>query len=118
MLKDSGEWFGDRFAAEEADAAAADATAGPGGGGEPTDPTHQHPEAKKKAQEVYARVESIDTGSGEVVVLTPSIGIRPFKFKSVLAPTASQTFVYEKAPRTLIMDFLNGFNASIVVYGR
>ena len=107
VLKDSGEWFGDKWAAEDAARAAKEGTAE-----QSLKVEKPHP-----ADQGFARVETVDSSNGEVVMVAPKVGLRRFKFQSVLPSTASQTYVYDTAPRQLIMDFLNGFNASIVVYG-
>ena len=107
VLKESGEWFGERWAAEDA---ARDAKEG-------NEEQSSKGEKPHPADQGFARVETVDPSNGEVVMVAPKVGLRRFKFQSVLPSTASQTYVYDTAPRQLIMDFLNGFNASIVVYG-
>eukprot|EP00944_MAST-04C_sp_MAST-4C-sp1_P006660 g6660.t1 len=68
--------------------------------------------------QLSAAVHTIDPGSGSVIMLVPKIGMRPFTFDHVLSGRASQFAVYETVGRTLVMDFLNGFNATIIMYGQ
>eukprot|EP00750_Incisomonas_marina_P001461 INCI11267.2.p1 GENE.INCI11267.2~~INCI11267.2.p1 ORF type:complete len:720 (+),score=139.61 INCI11267.2:206-2365(+) len=109
VLKENGEWFADKWAEEDRANASGEEEGAVGGAGK---------SGSKGFDQGYARVESIDTASGDVVVVAPSVGIRRFNFQSVVPPAASQTYVYDTAPRQLIADFLNGFNSSIIVYGQ
>merc|ERR1711991_731892 len=68
--------------------------------------------------QLSAAVHTIDPGTGSVIMLVPKIGMRPFTFDHVLSGRASQFAVYETVGRTLVMDFLNGFNATIIMYGQ
>jgi hypothetical protein len=46
------------------------------------------------------------------------VGLREFCFNSVMAKSDNQQRVYEKVARGLIMDFINGYNATAIVYGQ
>ena len=123
ILKEKGEWFGDRWAEEERSAKLeverettnGPAHASPNSGDYLVSPSGG--EKKGDSDQGFARVESVDPASGEVVTVAPKIGLRRFNFQAVMPTTAGQSYVYDAAPRQLIGDFLNGFNASIVVYG-
>ena len=65
-----------------------------------------------------ARVQTVDPGRGLVVMVAPSIGMRPFTFDHVLEGKASQANAYDVAARRLVMDMCNGFNSSIIMYGQ
>ena len=67
---------------------------------------------------MIARVQSIDPGTGSVVVVAPDVGLRQFTFDSVLPPTCSQQLAFDTTTRRLVMDFINGFNATALVYGQ
>lgn len=68
--------------------------------------------------QVAASVHSVDPGMGQVVMLVPKIGMRAFNFDFVLPGRSSQSNVYETVARKMVMDFLNGFNAAIIMYGQ
>ena len=68
--------------------------------------------------QLSASVHTVDPGMGSVVMLVPKIGMRPFTFDHVLPGRCSQSVVYETVGRKLVMDFLNGFNATIIMYGQ
>ena len=65
-----------------------------------------------------ARVQTIDQGRGLVVMVAPSVGMRPFQFDHVLDDKMSQQSTYEIAAKRLVMDMCNGFNSSIIMYGQ
>ncbi len=68
--------------------------------------------------QLSAKVHTVDPGMGQVIMLVPKIGMRPFRFDHVLPGRSSQSLVYETVGRRLVMDFLNGFNATIIMYGQ
>ena len=65
-----------------------------------------------------ARVQTIDQGRGLVVMVAPSVGMRPFHFDHVLHDKSSQSSTYEVAASSLVMDMCNGYNSSIIMYGQ
>lgn len=67
---------------------------------------------------MVASVHTVDPVSGRVVMVAPDVGLREFSFDSVLHPKATQKSVYDASARRLVMDFLNGFNATAIVYGQ
>lgn len=67
---------------------------------------------------MVASVHTVDPVSGRVVMVAPDVGLREFSFDSVLHPQATQRSVYDASARRLVMDFLNGFNATAIVYGQ
>jgi hypothetical protein len=67
---------------------------------------------------MVAGVQNLDPLTGRVVVVAPDVGLREFSFDSVLPGRASQRSTYDTAARRLVMDFLNGFNATAIVYGQ
>jgi kinesin family protein 5 len=70
------------------------------------------------ASAMVSKIHSIDPTTGQVVMLTPDVGLRPFSFDGVLPGNSSQKFTYELCMRRLVMDVLNGFNATAIVYGQ
>ncbi len=67
---------------------------------------------------MVACVQSVDPLTGRVVMVAPDVGLREFSFDSVLHPKATQKSVYDASARRLVMDFLNGFNSTAIVYGQ
>merc|ERR1719487_358835 len=53
-----------------------------------------------------------------VVAVAPGCGVRSFAFDEVLPQTQTQKAVYEALPRRLVMEVLNGKNASLLAYGQ
>ena len=73
---------------------------------------------KKAPEKVIARVQSVDSGLGRVIMVAPDVGLREFAFDGVLPVKASQASVYDNTARRLVVDFLNGFNATLLAYGQ
>jgi len=71
-----------------------------------------------KKESLKAGVQNIDSGTGQIIVVAPDIGLREFVFDAALPTSCSQEHVYEIAARRQVMDFLNGFNATLIVYGQ
>jgi kinesin family protein 5 len=65
-----------------------------------------------------ARVHQVDTGRGTVVMVAPSVGMRPFQFDRVLEGRTSQKTAYDLTTKSLVVDMCNGFNASVIMYGQ
>lgn len=75
-------------------------------------------EAEEDSTRMVACVQSVDPLTGRVVMVAPDVGLREFSFDSVLHPKATQRSVYDTSARRLVMDFLNGFNSTAIVYGQ
>lgn len=73
---------------------------------------------KAKPEKTVARVQSLDPGSGRVVMLAPDVGLREFSFDGVMPLTCTQQRVYDTTTRRLVVDFVNGVNATVVAYGQ
>jgi hypothetical protein len=71
-----------------------------------------------KVERMVSKVEAIDSENGRVVMLAPSVGLREFSFNHVFSPNSTQSEVYEATTRRLVTDFLNGYNATAIVYGQ
>lgn len=67
---------------------------------------------------MVACVQTVDPLTGRVVMVAPDVGLREFSFDSVLHPKATQRSVYDASARRLVMDFINGFNSTAIVYGQ
>lgn len=67
---------------------------------------------------MISKVHSIDPLSGRVVMITPDVGVREFSFDAVLPTNASQKHTYDVSTKRLVIDMLNGFNATAIVYGQ
>ena len=104
-LKEEGDWFGQKWRNIHLEK---------GGKGDKT--LSQNPQEQTK-ERLVASVQSLDSGTGRVVMVAPDVGLREFTFDGVFPPSCSQDFVYDTSAKRLVADFLNGFNASIIVYG-
>lgn len=74
--------------------------------------------ASAQEEKVVAHVHTIDPGTGRVVMVAPGVGLRGFTFDSVMGQKVSQRHVFDCAARRHIIDFMNGFNATLVMYGQ
>ncbi len=63
-------------------------------------------------------VHLIDPKDNFAVLIDPIKGLRKFDFDNVFHEECSQDLVYEKTTMPLIWQYLNGFNASCIVYGQ
>jgi hypothetical protein len=144
MLASEGEWFGKKWenilTAGAGDATANDSGSKPTGEGEedvrladcetvallPFEKS-LHVVRKERRERVEARVQSVDTGSGRVVMVAPDVGLREFSFNGVVTGTArgglsaarkQQDQCYNLFARRLVVDFLNGYNATCIAYGQ
>eukprot|EP01065_Artemidia_motanka_P008438 TRINITY_DN1424_c0_g3_i1.p1 TRINITY_DN1424_c0_g3~~TRINITY_DN1424_c0_g3_i1.p1 ORF type:complete len:702 (+),score=255.18 TRINITY_DN1424_c0_g3_i1:55-2106(+) len=64
------------------------------------------------------RVVSVAAEQGRVVVMAPGAGLRDFGFPCVLDRHSEQGQVYEQAARRVVVDFVNGYNGTIMTYGQ
>eukprot|EP01035_Chromulina_nebulosa_P018355 gene18355-24048_t len=64
------------------------------------------------------KVQTIDPGTGRVVVMAPDVGLREFTFDGVFGSSTSQKNVYNTTMKKLIVDLINGFNVTALVYGQ
>ncbi|RYH18097.1 hypothetical protein EON65_27620 [archaeon] len=82
-------------------------------------PRHMQESASKAgSNKIVSRVISHDALFGRVVMMTPDTGLREFNFNSVLPPATSQKVSYDTCVKPLVIDMLNGYNATAVVYGQ
>ncbi len=51
-------------------------------------------------------------------MVTPDVGMREFRYDGVFPVDILQEDVYDKTARKLVMDCLNGFNTTAIVYGK
>jgi kinesin family protein 5 len=70
------------------------------------------------SHDLTASVHSVDPVTGRVVAITPDVGLREFVFESVFPSGVNQGHVYQTVTSGIIVDVLNGFNATILVYGQ
>ena len=64
------------------------------------------------------KVHTVDPGTGRVLMIARGVGLRAFDFAHAMNDRTRQPWVYEAVSRRLVYDFLNGFNATIIVYGQ
>ena len=72
----------------------------------------------KNPERLIARVQSLDTGMGRVVMVAPDVGLREFSFDGVLPLNSSQLQVYDMTTKKLVCEFINGTNATVIAYGQ
>ncbi len=87
----------------------------PGGGGEKKAGGHG---ATLGGGDSEAGIVAIRPEDASVLALVPSTGLREFKFDKVFAAGCSQGHVHAQSSRKVVMDFLNGFNGTVMVYGQ
>lgn len=63
-------------------------------------------------------VQLIDDENNSVILVDRIKGVRGFRFDNVIKDSASQGYVYETSTMQLITEFLNGYNATCIVYGQ
>ena len=73
---------------------------------------------KKNQEKMVARVQSLDPGMGRVVMVAPDVGLREFSFDGVMPLNSTQSSVYDLTTRRLVMDFVNGYNATCIAFGQ
>eukprot|EP00596_Hydrurales_sp_CCMP1899_P005227 CAMPEP_0119050078 /NCGR_PEP_ID=MMETSP1177-20130426/68072_1 /TAXON_ID=2985 /ORGANISM="Ochromonas sp, Strain CCMP1899" /LENGTH=726 /DNA_ID=CAMNT_0007028065 /DNA_START=291 /DNA_END=2471 /DNA_ORIENTATION=- len=69
-------------------------------------------------EKITAAVQNVDPGTGRVVMIAPDVGLREFSFDGVFPERASQKTLYDTVARRLVGDFINGYNATAIVYGQ
>eukprot|EP00928_Gymnodinium_smaydae_P005921 TRINITY_DN12052_c0_g1_i1.p1 TRINITY_DN12052_c0_g1~~TRINITY_DN12052_c0_g1_i1.p1 ORF type:complete len:800 (-),score=126.54 TRINITY_DN12052_c0_g1_i1:154-2553(-) len=84
------------------------------GSGEDSEPGVQAPTAVGTRASILAVRE--DTGT--VLSVAPGVGLRDFTFDQVFNEKSQQAHTYERCAQRLVMDFLNGVNASVICYGQ
>ena len=65
-----------------------------------------------------AHVSSVDAASGQVIMVAKGVGLRQFQLDHAFPGDTPQVDVYAEAASHLVMDFMNGYNATIIVYGQ
>ncbi len=73
---------------------------------------------KKQGDKIMAAVQNVDPLTGRVVMIAPDVGLREFNYDGVLPLQSSQNYMYDTVMRRLVTDFINGFNATAIVYGQ
>lgn len=71
-----------------------------------------------KSAPLMADIQSVDPGSGRVVIVAPDVGMREFSFDGVFPSNASQKQVYDRIASNLVVDVMNGCNATGIMYGQ
>eukprot|EP00605_Chrysophyceae_sp_TOSAG23-4_P001602 GSChrysophyteH1.ASY1.ANO1.1761.1 assembled CDS len=70
---------------------------------------------------MVSRVQNIDTDRSSVVMVAPDVGLREFSFDGVVEGAGNpkrQASCYSLMCKRLVVDFLNGYNATCVAYGQ
>lgn len=67
---------------------------------------------------VTCGVLSADETENRVLAVAPGVGFREFAYDAVFADASTQASVYARAARSLVADFVNGFNGAMIVYGQ
>eukprot|EP01062_Namystynia_karyoxenos_P067236 TRINITY_DN6113_c0_g1_i1.p1 TRINITY_DN6113_c0_g1~~TRINITY_DN6113_c0_g1_i1.p1 ORF type:complete len:703 (+),score=165.87 TRINITY_DN6113_c0_g1_i1:86-2194(+) len=77
----------------------------------------EHPESADAAISI-CRVVSVLPQQGRVVAVAQGAGLREFDFPTVFAGGALQADVYSRAARSVVVDFVNGYNGTVLTYGQ
>lgn len=104
ILKQEGSWFKDKWTAEVWEDK------------DNMEPTNSE-RNESESPPLSCGIKTIDCKNKNVVIVDPTKGLRKFHFNSVLAADCSQTLVYDESTKRHIGDFINGLNASVLVYG-
>ena len=70
------------------------------------------------ASELTVGVLSVDATEHKVLAVVKGVGLREFAFDAVFGDVATQEEMYETSSRSVVADFINGFNGTVVVYGQ
>uniref|UniRef100_A0A7S2WFN9 Kinesin motor domain-containing protein n=1 Tax=Rhizochromulina marina TaxID=1034831 RepID=A0A7S2WFN9_9STRA len=89
-----------------------------GGAEDKTEEDGEEEKGSTAAGMASAHIHRLDPGTGKVFAMAPGVGLREFNFDHVIADNGSQSSVFESSARALLTDFLNGYNATILVYGQ
>lgn len=65
-----------------------------------------------------ASILAIREEAGSVLAVAPGVGLRDFAFDRVFSDKTQQFSTYDSCAQRLVMDFLNGYNTSIICYGQ
>lgn len=76
------------------------------------------PDADRRSGDARASILAVREDSGTVLAVAPGVGLRDFGFDHVFGEKSRQAEVYDLCAQRLVMDFLNGSNASIISYGQ
>jgi hypothetical protein len=106
ILKEEGNWFGKKWADIESS--------------KENNSSNMNTNSKhiSSSELLKASVQNIDAGSGRVVMVAPDVGLREFSFDGVFPPTSTQKHIYEVTTQNLVSDVINGFNATVIMYGQ
>ena len=100
ILKERGEWFKEKWAAEECK------------------DSENNDNANEDSNALWCGVHSIDEKKARVVTVDQTKGLSEFNFDNVFNGLCPQNIVYESSARRLVADFINGYNATFFVYGK
>ena len=76
---------------------------------------------KRARTPMVSKVQHVDTALNSVTMLLPDVGLRDFAFDGVVEGRGSprqQERCYSLMCKRLVVDFLNGYNATCVAYGQ
>jgi hypothetical protein len=73
---------------------------------------------KKESAPLIAGIQSVDPGSGRVVIMTSDVGLREFSYDAVLPQSCDQKKVYDVVASGLVTDVMNGINSTAIMYGQ
>ena len=82
--------------------------------------TKQKPDANAtgNAETGTAGIVAVREEEASVLAVVPGSGLREFKFDRVFDSGCSQNHVHMNSSRRVVMDFLNGYNGTVMVYGQ
>lgn len=72
----------------------------------------------ENARGFKASVLSVSAERGRVIMVAPCIGLRAFRFDTVMDSSTTQQRAYFCAGRRVVTDFINGVDGSVIAYGQ
>lgn len=104
ILKSEGEWFHNAWMNIEKDQCGMNSN-------------HLNLDRNKHEPSMVCGIDSINPNESSVVIIDPTKGLRTFLFDHVFPENCNENAVYIRTVQPLITDFINGMNASCLVYG-
>jgi len=82
------------------------------------DNRQQQPQSSSSATLLSENVQFLDTKHNSAIIVDRVKGLREFQFDSVMNDYVTQKHIYECSTMPLVTDFMNGHNATCLVYGQ
>mmetsp|Transcript_34120 Transcript_34120/g.102048 ORF Transcript_34120/g.102048 Transcript_34120/m.102048 type:complete len:813 (-) Transcript_34120:2163-4601(-) len=116
ILKEQGGWFKDKWNSLDTDQSLPGST-DTNSAETKQDRQFQDEEESNTPASLHCGIHEINPGAKRVVIVDRTKGLREFDFDYVFDGNCGQQPVYECSAARLVCDFINGFNATCLVYG-